>query len=78
MSFLYYPESDMLYTQLAEGEAAESEELSPGVVFDYADDQTLLGVEIESASEMIGLSRVLISSLPIVDLVLTPRSDSAA
>ncbi|HDN78988.1 MAG TPA: DUF2283 domain-containing protein, partial [Chloroflexi bacterium] len=35
MIFEYYPETDMLYIKLVEGVSVESEEVAPGIVLDY-------------------------------------------
>ena len=73
MIFQYYQETDMLYIQLAAGVSTESEEVSPGIVLDFDVTGRLLGIEIEDASTFIDLSRLEVSALPIVDLVMNER-----
>ena len=70
MIFQYYPDTDMLYIQLASGVSTESEEVAPGIVLDFDESDHLVGIEIEDASTFIDLSRLEVSALPIADLVL--------
>lgn len=73
MVFQYYPDTDMLYIQLAGGASAESEEVAPGVVLDFNQNNRVIGIEIENASAFIDLSRLEVSALPIVDLILSKK-----
>ncbi len=70
MVFQYFPDTDMLYIKLANKISAESEEVAPGVVIDFDADDHIVGIEIEDASKFIDLSRLEVSALPIVNLVL--------
>jgi uncharacterized protein YuzE len=70
MHFQYYSETDMLYIQLATGVSTESEEVVPGIVLDFDERNQVIGIEIEDASTFIDLSRLEVSALPIVNLVL--------
>ncbi len=70
MIFQYHPETDMLYIKLAAGVSTESEEVSQGVVLDFDEHNKVIGIEIEDASKFIDLSRLEVSALPIVNLVL--------
>ena len=74
MIFEYYPDTDMLYIQLAEGVSAESDEIAPGIVLDLDEHGRVIGVEIENASKTIDLSRLELRSLPVVNLILTERA----
>lgn len=73
MIFEYHQDSDMLYIKLANGVSVESEEVSPGVVVDYDENNRAVGIEIEDASKFIDLSRLEISALPIANLVISER-----
>jgi uncharacterized protein YuzE len=43
-----YPDERMIYIELVEGAvSAESQEVSAGVVVDYADDRRPIGIEID-------------------------------
>lgn len=70
MIFEYHRESDMLYIRLHPGTSSESEEVAPGMVFDYDDHNQVIGIEIEDASQKIDLTRLEVTALPLVNLVL--------
>lgn len=72
MVFEYHAESDMLYIKLFDAPSTESEEISPGVVLDFAQNR-VVGVEIEDASKSIDLSRVELKAMPVTNLVLSER-----
>ena len=74
MIFEYDPESDMLYIKLTEGVSSDSEEIAPGVVLDFDEQNRVIGIEIEDASKLIDLSRLELRALPVVDLVLSERA----
>ena len=73
MIFEYYADTDMLYIRLADGISVESEEVAPGVVLDFDEDNRLLGVEIEDASKLVDLSRLELRALPIANLLFRER-----
>jgi uncharacterized protein YuzE len=78
MIFQYYPDTDMLYIQLVTGVSTESEEVAPGIVLDFDERNQVIGIEIEDASTFIDLSRLELSALPIVNLVLSERIPAGA
>ena len=78
MIFQYYPDTDMLYIQLASGVSTESEEVAPGIVLDFDERNRVIGIEIEDASTFIDLSRLEVSALPIANLVLSERVPDGA
>ncbi len=71
MLFEYDSETDMLYIKLMEGVSSESEEVAPGVVLDYDENNRLIGIEIEDASKFIDLTRLELKALPLVNLTLS-------
>ncbi len=73
ISLKYAPATDMLYIQLANGTSTESEEVSPGVVVDYDEHNRAVGIEIEDASKFMDMSRLELSAMPIVNLVINER-----
>jgi len=73
MIFQYYPDTDMLYIKLAARVSTESEEVAPGIVLDFDERNQVIGIEIEDASRLVDLSRLEVSALPIVDLILSER-----
>jgi uncharacterized protein YuzE len=74
MLFQYYPDSDMLYLQLADRSSTESEEVAPGIVLDYDEHSQVVGVEIEDASKLVDLSRLELRALPVADLIVSERN----
>ena len=73
MNFEYHQDTDMLYIKLSNGISVESEEVSPGVVVDYDKNNHAIGIEIEDAGKFIDLSRLELTALPIVNLVISER-----
>ena len=63
----------MLHIRLADGISVESEEVAPGVVLNFDEDNRLLGVEVEDASKLVDLSRLELRALPIADLLFRER-----
>ncbi|WP_299441909.1 DUF2283 domain-containing protein [uncultured Rhodospira sp.] len=49
MKTAYDPKVDALYVTLSDRPTAESEEVSPGVVFDYDADNRIVGIELLNA-----------------------------
>ncbi len=74
MLFEYDSETDMLYIKLMEGVSSESEEVAPGVVLDYDENNRLIGIEIEDASKFIDLTRLELKALPLVNLTLSEKN----
>lgn len=60
----------MLYIQLIQGVATDSEEVAPNIVLDFDQHNRVIGIEIEDASRRIDVSRLELSALPLVDLVV--------
>lgn len=73
MIFEYYPDGDMLYIKLADGTSTGSEEVAPGIVLDFDQQNRVIGVEIEDASKFIDLSRLELKALPVATLILSER-----
>ena len=71
MVFEYDSDTDMLYIKLADGVSTESEEVAPGIVLDFDEQNRVIGVEIEDASKFIELSRLELKALPIINLMLS-------
>lgn len=70
MVFRYFQENDMLYLELFASVSVESEEVAPGIVLDFDQNNQVIGIEIEDASTFIDLSKLELSALPIADLIL--------
>jgi uncharacterized protein YuzE len=78
MVFEYFPESDMLYIKLADGKSTESEEIAPGIVLDFDEQNRAIGVEIEDAGKFIDLSRLELKAFPLANLIISDRVPVAA
>ncbi|MCX6999596.1 MAG: DUF2283 domain-containing protein [Candidatus Sumerlaeota bacterium] len=73
MIFQYFSDTDMLYIKLVDAISTESEEVSPGIVLDFDEQNRVIGVEIEDASKYIDLSRLELKSLPVANVIFTEK-----
>ena len=65
MKLDYDKETDSLYIHLSESSAADSEEGRVGVVLDYSEDGTLVGIDIQHASQTTDICQLVVNHLPI-------------
>ena len=78
MEIKYYREGDMLYIGLLKHTSTESEEIAPGFVVDYDQDNRIVGIEIEGGTSMADLTKLDVSGLPLAGLVLTGHATGGA
>lgn len=78
MLFQYFPDTDMLYIRLVDAVSIESEEIAPGIVLDYGEQDRVVGIEIEDAGKFIDLSRLELRSFPVANLILSERVPAGA
>ncbi len=71
MKFRYYPETDSLYIDLSEKPSVDSREVAPGVVLDFDAEGTLVGIDIDHASQIVNLSRLEAEELPVGTISVT-------
>ena len=71
MKFHYYADTDSLYIDLSEKTSAESQEVAPGVVLDFAENGDLVGIDIDHASRIVDLKRLEADSLPLSKVLVT-------
>ena len=64
MRLSYFPDTDSLYIDLVDRPAFESEEVSEGVVVDYDAGGALVGIEVDSASTRMDLTRLVLNRMP--------------
>lgn len=65
MKFHYYPETDSLYIDLADRPSSDSREISNGVVADFDDKGSLVGLDIQNASRTVDLKRLEAIHIPV-------------
>jgi uncharacterized protein YuzE len=65
MKIAYYPETDSMYIDLSAKDSAESKEVSPGVVIDYAANGDIVGIDIDNASTKLDLRELVLSRIPV-------------
>jgi uncharacterized protein YuzE len=65
MKINYYPETDSLYIHLSNQSSIESVEISEGVVLDYDHSGSLVGIDIDNASNKVQLKELICHQLPI-------------
>jgi len=66
MKLHYYQDTDSLYIDLSSKVSANSEEISDGLVVDYDETGSIVGIDIQHASQRIDLSSVETAHLPLV------------
>ena len=69
MKLNYYPETDSLYIDLSELPSVESREISEGVVLDYDQNGSLVGIDIDHASVKVELRTLVVSKLPTAAVI---------
>jgi uncharacterized protein YuzE len=60
--------TDSLYIHLSEHPAADSDEVVEGVVLDYSEDGSLVGIDVQHASLKTDIHRLAVSHLPLAEL----------
>ncbi len=65
MKINYYPDTDSLYIELSERESADSIEISQGIVLDYDQEGSLVGIDIDNARKKINLNELILNKLPL-------------
>ncbi len=74
MKFHYYSETDSLYISLLDRPGVDSQEVASGIVLDFDAEGHLVGLDIDQASQVVDLSKLEASSLPIASLSLAGQS----
>jgi uncharacterized protein YuzE len=65
MKINYYPDTDSLYIEFLDKKSSESIEISEGVVLDYDEKGTLIGMDIDNAGKKINLKELILNKLPL-------------
>ncbi len=64
MKLHYHAATDSLYIDLADRPSVDSDEVADGVVLDFDADGHLVGIDIEHASQRVGLNQLVLDRLP--------------
>ena len=72
MKMSYYKDTDSLYIDLSEKPSKESLEVAPGIVLDFDENNNIVGIDIDRASQILNLSELEISSIPSKKFVFSP------
>ena len=64
MKLYYYADTDSLYIDLADRPSTNSREVLPGVVLDLDDRGSLVGIDIDRASQQFDLPQLEAVSVP--------------
>jgi uncharacterized protein YuzE len=60
----YFPETDSLYTELAERPGFDTREIEEGIVLDIDDQSHAVGIDIDQASKRLSLDKLNLRRLP--------------
>ncbi len=65
MKLSYDKATDSLYIHLSDRTGTDAQEVAEGVVMDFADDGSLVGIDVQHASAIADLSRFLVEHVPL-------------
>ena len=68
MKLSYDKETDSLYIHLSNTPSVDSDEVADGVVLDFDDNGTLVGIDVQHASQKADIQSVSLLHLPLHDL----------
>ena len=72
MKLQYYKDTDSLYIDLADKTSVGSQELSPGVVIDFDENNNIVGIDIDRASIILNFSEFELVSIPSKKFIFSP------
>lgn len=73
MKMTYYEDTDSLYIDLSKKTSAESLEVARGIVVDFDENNNIVGIDIDTASQILNLSELEISSIPSKKFIFSPE-----
>lgn len=68
MKLSYDKATDSLYIHLSDRVSVDSDEVVEGVVLDYAEDGSLVGIDVQHASKKADIHKLAVSHLPLSQL----------
>ncbi len=69
MKIEYFKDTDTLYISLSNKTSKESLEIKEGMVIDLDEDNKIVGIEIEHASENIEIDKLEILRFPVLEKI---------
>lgn len=66
MKLNYYKETDSLYIELNSNSSTDSREIAEGLVVDFDSNGSVVGIDIDHASQKLDLKSLETVSLPVV------------
>lgn len=66
MKLNYYKDTDSLYIELNSNSSADSREIAEGLVVDFDSSGSVVGIDIDHASQKLDLKSLETVSLPVV------------
>mgnify|MGYP000231292568 CR=1 FL=1 len=64
MKINYYPETDSLYIEFSAKTSANTSEISEGVMVDFDENGSIIGIDIDNASKKTDLKELVLSKIP--------------
>ena len=64
MKIEYFPETDSLYSELADRPGADTREIEEGIVLDIDKNGKAVGLDIDQASKHLDLSKLDVDKMP--------------
>lgn len=64
MKINYYPETDSLYIELSGKVSVDTTEISEGILVDFDEDGSIVGIDIDNASKKTDLKELTLSKIP--------------
>lgn len=71
MKLKYYPDTDSLYIDLSGKASVDSREISEGVVLDYDEAGSVVGIDIDNASKKVDLQELMVTKIPFAMQTIT-------
>ena len=71
MKLNYYPDTDSLYIDLSGKSSANSHEISEGIVLDYDESGSIVGIDIDNASKKVDLQELMVTKIPFTVQTIT-------
>jgi len=71
MKLKYYPDTDSLYIDLTGKSSVDSREISEGIVLDYDEFGSIVGIDIDNASKKVDLRELMVTKIPFTTQMIT-------